>query len=314
MRQISESEEEDFAAGIVLSIKEDEILSGNFQELGITVDSSGNVFHKSSYTPPINKGKFSKKNLQGWSVVRRDLPKERKTFYLGERPIWGSYSNGTFSLYATKSVFPKEDFLAPELQFLVQFQGKRDVAGTTLFVFKITVGKAFKKSSYSNEELLFALNLLQENFGQAEVYFKSEPIEIPNTIVSWEIFPPGTRETDLELLASSFSRPLSEEEVKLIAERRDILAELQPIDFIRGLSGDKRYFGARYADDLVVFENLEYGNAIYILFEDWSQLSRLSRTELQNLPKDKFIRIPHTKSWKDRVIGEITKRRPGEAA
>ena len=49
---------------------------------------------------------------------------------------------------------------------------------------------------------------------------------------------------------------------------------MKPTEIVLGMSGNTRYLGAKYAEDLVVFENLEYGNAIYILYENWKILSK----------------------------------------
>ena len=65
-----------------------------------------------------------------------------------------------------------------------------------------------------------------------------------------------------------------------------------------------------FADDLVVFENIDYGNAIYVMYEDWQELSQKSRVELR-ASQDNFTRIQHTKHWKYRLRAEIKKRRNG---
>lgn len=52
-------------------------------------------------------------------------------------------------------------------------------------------------------------------------------------------------------------------------------------------------------DDLVVFENIEYGNAIYILYDDWDEISKLSRIDLlSGRAGSNFDRIIHSGNWK----------------
>lgn len=58
-----------------------------------------------------------------------------------------------------------------------------------------------------------------------------------------------------------------------------VLAQLNPQNYIAGTSGFARYFGEKLRDDLVAFENLHYGNALYVMYEDWVTLSHRSRTE-----------------------------------
>ncbi len=72
---------------------------------------------------------------------------------------------------------------------------------------------------------------------------------------------------------------------------------MSPLRIITWKSWMRSYFWAKFSDNLVVFENKEYWNALYILFENWEELSKLSRTEIQNRPSGQFIRIPHVGDW-----------------
>lgn len=42
-----------------------------------------------------------------------------------------------------------------------------------------------------------------------------------------------------------------------------------------GNSMFSNYIGVMLEDDLVVFENIEYGNVIYIFYDDWDEISKL---------------------------------------
>jgi hypothetical protein len=71
----------------------------------------------------------------------------------------------------------------------------------------------------------------------------------------------------------------------------------------------RNYFGVKFSDRLIAFENLEYGNAIYLLFEDWQELSRLSRTELLQRPGNLFYRIKHRFGWQTKLAQIVNGRR-----
>jgi hypothetical protein len=86
----------------------------------------------------------------------------------------------------------------------------------------------------------------------------------------------------LNRILSKFRDPSDEVKEKLIA-RYALLEQLKPQAYVSGTSGFNRYFGAQFKDNLVVFENLEYGNAIYAMSENWAELSKLSRTDLLKL-------------------------------
>ena len=75
-----------------------------------------------------------------------------------------------------------------------------------------------------------------------------------------------------------------------------------PEAMIYGRSGFQRYFGAKLKDDIVLFENVEHGNAIYVMFDEWEKLSQKSRLELlSGRYGDGFERVIHAGGWKAKV-------------
>lgn len=65
-----------------------------------------------------------------------------------------------------------------------------------------------------------------------------------------------------------------------------------------------------------MFENLRYGNALYILYDDWHDISKRWRLDLLRDHDAKFDRIPHTVDWQFKFIKimkvELAARRRGE--
>jgi len=92
-----------------------------------------------------------------------------------------------------------------------------------------------------------------------------------------------------------------------VRDRVGIFERLNSTAYIRGQGGFGSYFGAQFADDLVVFENLKYGNAVYVLYEDWPTISQRSRLELLRDRDAHFDRIIHSDDWKDRLTTLIQK-------
>ena len=92
-------------------------------------------------------------------------------------------------------------------------------------------------------------------------------------------------------------------------ERLAVFARLRPTHFISGTSGFVRYFGAKYADDFVIFENVRYGNAIYVMFEQWQTLSQKSRIDLLKGDFDGFERIEHRDGWEHRLEAMLERHR-----
>jgi hypothetical protein len=110
-----------------------------------------------------------------------------------------------------------------------------------------------------------------------------------------------------------FTGGRSTEEKRTVEDRYSFFKSLNPQREVYGTSGLQRYFGALIKDDLIVFENVEYGNAIYIMFDDWKEMSQKSRIDLLSGKFGKsFERIVHTGNWKNNVkyiIKEKLKRK-----
>jgi hypothetical protein len=70
------------------------------------------------------------------------------------------------------------------------------------------------------------------------------------------------------------------------------------------------YMGALIKDDIVVFEHLTPGNGIYLLFADWSEQSKRTKTDLLSHAEQgkDFIRITHTGDWQTRVHNVLASR------
>ena len=88
---------------------------------------------------------------------------------------------------------------------------------------------------------------------------------------------------------------------KHIRDRVRLFEGFEPRNYIRGQGGFGSYFGAQFADDLVVFENLKYGNAVYLLYQDWNEAAQRSRFELLRDQDAHFDRVVHKKGWEDQL-------------
>lgn len=69
------------------------------------------------------------------------------------------------------------------------------------------------------------------------------------------------------------------------------------------------YVGAMFADDLVVFENVRYGNALYVLYGNWDTTSRRSRIDLLKTRDGKFDRIVHSHGWQSQLFKLIEREK-----
>jgi hypothetical protein len=290
----------------IVKINKNQIDDLKFRNLNLQLNNNQINFN-SQYIPQNTIGSFSRKNIDGYKIVHKNQDKIRKSFYLGERPYYGDWSKGSFSAYSTRKVFPSDNFPPRELSITAELLEET----VNDFKIKVSVDIILNRNDENfEEELFFTVNLLQENVHSVNV-FSSETTrtEYLRTLsLTWDIFPPGEKNEDLERIMKG-SRNLTPEKVKEVQNKYDYLVTLNPVEIVSGLSGMRKYFGAKFSNNLIVFENLNYGNAIYVLFENWEELSQMSRTEIQTRPSNEYIRIKHTSNWKQSLERIIAAKR-----
>jgi hypothetical protein len=284
-----------------------ELESGALAHLGVTLSAEGLQIPGWPVVPLKEMGKYSDWNFSGREVVRKDLPKETLHNAV-ESPNWGDSYNGTHTVYLPYERYPR-DFIAPELASIL-IEAADQNPGREQYGLTFKVDTVLDRQSPSFEDdLLRVLNLLQENVGACGVQPSGVRFEdyLETRSLAWEILPPGTRE---EVVGRILGGRASSPEVQRRVEKRyDFLMSLKPARLISGTSGFVRYFGGQLADDLVVFENIEYGNAAYIMFGNWEELSQKSRTELlSGRFGDNFERVIHDSGWEKRVKRAVAER------
>ena len=298
--RIASIEGNEVMVACVRKIPESDIRTGKFSHLGIKLDNENVVFPERVLPKPI-MGKYSRTNIEGVEIVRKDLPMITKT-YAVTTPNYGDWSYGSHDVYWDKQVYVRE-YVPPNLNEIAIELLVKESVHETIYVIKFTVEEVLDETSeHFTTDLLRNLNLLQENTGNVGVFKSEASIEdyLRTIYVNWEILPPGSREGDIAKIISRF-KITSEEDKQRLVERYDVMSKLKPVAYIAGTSGFRRYFGAKFSEKLVVFENLEYGNALYVMYEDWETLSIKTRIDLLRGDNRGFDRIIHSRGWKTQL-------------
>ena len=283
---------------------------GQYAHLGIHYNGAAVIVGEPA-VPDSDVGRYAARNRDGWEVKRTDLPKVTKS-YSWETPNFGDASTyGTHTHYQDREVYQVEAF-EPRM-----FPIKAEVLnapGADAALVRFTVDQVFdKKSDGFEAELLFCLNLLQESTGVVGIYPSDATRDdfIRTVTLDWEIFPPGHRDKLIAAMTRQHNGHAAGK-AGIVAARIKLLDRLPVQQFIKGSGPFGSYIGALYADDLVVFENMNYGNAMYVLYDDWKDVSQRSRLELLRGTTAKFDRIVHTEGWEDRfetlIDSELEKR------
>lgn len=278
-------------AGKLVAVED--VAAGLYSHLGLTVDTL-EVGRSWELLPPHDQGTRSLRNVEGWVDVRKDLPKYTKYFYHDIAVFGDAARNGWRTVAIPREVYNRDE-VPPYLfhiEVSVQEQADPDQYGV---VFSIDEA-LLKKSESFDEDLLFAVNLLQENTGVSGVVAAENPEFVFTSALDWELFPPG----DLDSVVQSLTGGRGGVPQVTLRERLNLFEQFQPSEYLRGMGGNDHYVGAKYADDLVVFENLRHGNALYVLYGNWQELSQLSRSQLLKQRTSDFDRIIHVAGWENK--------------
>lgn len=292
-------------------IPSSEMTRGTLSAVGVSIVDGKLVVPVRAVLPPESLGPVSMENIHGREIVHKDEPKIWKDVYLGDRPVYGDWSKGSFSLHVTKRVYRRS--LVPPRGYFLQVEDGGRIGSADSWNLTFTVDQHFVRADpYFHDDLLFALSLLREVTGTCDVFGSDADVSAValSRQIKWEIFPPGERDlrTEVYRRAAGVDAKLKER----LLERAGVIADLKPEQYIQGTGLNSNYYGALFSNDLVVFENLDYGNATYVLYGDWERLSQLSRTEILR-GETEYDRIVHGPLWADRlrdlVRHELAKRR-----
>lgn len=292
----------------VKRISESDILSGKYLHLGITIND-GKIDFLDSIIPKPNVGRYSKINVEGKEIPRKDLPKTIKLIS-HESPNYGDPAKGFHPVHVRREVYERDYIKPKEVDIKIERLREDERGGVKFFVLKFVVNWVLNQGDANfDANLLYCLNLLQENVGATDVFPCNANLEeyLKTISIDWEILPIGNRDDVVRNILSRFKYPTKEIRSKLI-QRYNFLMQLKPTAFISGSNGFRRYFGAKFDENLVIFESLNYGNAIYVMFEEWEILSKMSRIELLAGKEKGFERIIHKSGWEGKLRKLVQQR------
>ena len=295
------------AVGATKKIARVDIERGLYAHLGLEIQD-GVVTPRGIAVPPRWPGKWSSRNLTGWDRPRPDWNKVKKT-YTSESPNFGDAArNGTHIHYWDREVLQHQIF-EPQVM-AVEFEVLQDGGGSHLAV-RFNIDQLRDRDEPEFElMLLWAINILQESTGAAGVVAAGATREdyLASITLDWEIFPPGTVDDVFDRMFGGRDRGPEPDIEETARERLRLFSHLKPVAYIRGKASFGSYFGAQFADDLVVFENLRYGNAFYILYDDWIEVAKRSRLDLLRDRDAHMDRVVHRQGWQRRLLALLELR------
>ncbi len=287
----------------------DDVKNGALIKYGIAVPAEGVcVGIGGVFEPAANAGRYSRRNCMNTVVVHRNQPKVAKEI---ETTIQDWHGNPHTVSYMRDCY--RRTLLRP-LHVKIVSQIIRIAGDCVVVAFK--VDEPLDRRSLDFEvRLLSGLNLLLENIGVCNVELAETPISEYKSFISvnWRIFPPGVLSAQ-ELASRMFgksARRVDERMLLAIQDRHDFLMSLNAKDIVVGIDSFQGYIGARFECDLVVFDCVRVGNAVYILRGEWASLSKKTKSEL--IATRGVVRIRHVGGWKDEVKRSLAAVPRGES-
>lgn len=284
---------DEVVVGTLLKLTRQQIADGRLSGLGVT---DFNDLPVSDESPSTSQGRIARRNADGWTIVRRDLPKIDKiyTFYA---PNFGDSSKGEHEIVQVRKVYQRDEFLPPALTVSAKIIESATGVDQVFFI-RAQIVQSIDRND--QDTLLFALSLCQETFGDIDVYdINADNIDyLKAVVVDWEILPVGQKDDVIRRLLSPI--PGARRQPEMDQERVDFFKKVDPDHYVKGTSGFTRYVGMLF-DDLLLLENLSAGNAIYVLRGNWQKLSKLPRRELLKMKSSDVWRVIHNPGWKIRL-------------
>ena len=247
--------------------------------------------------PHKSNGKVSLFNSEGKVIVQKDKPKERK--YISSEATITDWHGGKHHVSRSipRMVYPRVKIEAPMMQFT--FLEKEDL---------IIVGDVFEKGVSKEEEIIHAINLCLELFDEVKL-FNVENEELSKKrlkVVDWEMLPKGRLLwSDFSLIFDKIVKKTGKKISHEYKERLEYIDRKEP-DFIAyGKKKFKGYVAFGFEKvNLVILENPFYGNATYVVDNDWELVSQLTKQQLQNEYNFK-ARIVHDLNWEKEIDKHI---------
>ncbi|WP_208875446.1 hypothetical protein [Streptomyces sp. PBH53] len=298
----------EYQVGVLRSYSVSDLKSDLLAHLEVSVQAGSIVIPPTSL-PPAERGRFSKWNLVGRIVRRTDLPKVSRSWGF-ETPNFGDWSKGSHTITFTRQVYQVEHLYGHQIAIAMEEVSSNDDQVTIAFRVESVLDRT---AAGHDADLLFALCLLQENVGAVDVVARTTSTDewARAMALNWEFLPVGTREADAVISDLTRRLRLNKDDPRRggVEARLEALLALRPERMLYGTSGFQRYIGAQFGPGLVVFENARYGNAIYVMFEDWEELSKRSRLDLLGGSNRSFERITHRRGWEGRLRHAVQTRR-----
>lgn len=296
-------ESQSFQVGYRAILTKSQVEAGELAHVGVNLQN-GSISYEPSFLPkPVKR--WARWNVHGKLKVRRDLPK-RDVCWLVETPNFGDGERFGYTTHLRSvPAFRREVVHARGLRILVS----HEEISKDRFAFALVVDVVFDSGTAEHDpNLLMAVSLIGETVGYPQVLdSRLSASEWGATqLIEWEILPVDHNGPlpAFEVVSRRAMQRTGRELPDTYRERYEGMKALAPRKIYEGTSGFDRYLVYAF-DNAVVLENFTYGNAAYVMFDDWKELSQRTRPDLLSDPTANYVRVIHKSGWEKRIAAEV---------
>lgn len=241
-------------------------------------------------------GKTSEFNANGKEIVRKDLPKEKRSFNIYTSwTDWNGDSHSGFQ-YRTIKAYPKQYIEAPSENLSVIIINDRLHIATQ----ETTVADENEKRN------LHLMNLMLECFGEFEVFDVKSGHSVGANIrrLQWDVLPVGEYPWHkAKAIVEEKTKNLDNSKRIVIEHRIKTISECKPDFLAVGKGGFAGYFVYGFeSKKIFILESIHLNNATYIFDKNWEELSKMTKNQIINSETDiSYTRIIHDRRWKRKI-------------
>ena len=251
---------------------------------------------------PTARGTATRRNAEGWYIVHRDQPKERRYTHTCTWTYtdWhGNDHTGEHDIY--RSCYPRTQVAPTGIE--LTYMEVDDEA--------LLVSPVFEKRPEDIGNIKAAINVLLELNRSCEIVDRGLA-DIPMPVreqVRWKFLPPGDHPWErIEATVRDATRGRPAHARRALMERQQNIHAQGPTREFIGVGGFNDYIAYEFADlGVVVLESIRLGNAIYVFGNDWETVAQLSKGEI--IEGDLHLeRIVHRGEWRRKLSRFLARR------
>lgn len=246
--------------------------------------------------PDGDLGTVSRFNSEGKFLIHKD--QEKETCYRQVEWHWKEFRGRYDTEEKSKIVdvpykrYPRTFIPPPSIEFIIRLNKKNEFVITT---------SPIPYTIDNHEKIIHAINLFLQIFSECSI-LTEDLNNISNgelKRLNWDVLPKGEMPWgELEGHLSPIIKKAPTGNQVVIEDRMETINNLKPEFYAIGRAGFNGYIILGFPKkNLFVLESLYYGNATYVLENDWISISKLTKAEIlkNELHKE---RVLHLKTWR----------------